>query len=99
MQNHLNIDLDLFRQPKVQKLESELGSKAVVFYLKLKLLLAQAKDYKLVKKYWLIAQNLELELKFVQSVIEDYDLFVIGDHYFWSKNVVKKMTETNKNII
>jgi len=97
MQNYLNIDLDLFQQPKVQKLEYYLGSKAVVFYIKLKLLLARAGNYKLIKDYPLLSEYSGLKIKVVQALIEDFDLFVIDDYYFWCEDVIEKMLEQLKD--
>jgi len=111
MQNHLNIDLDLFQQPKVQKLESELGKEAVGFYIELLLMLAKAKDFMLIKDYKTISYSTKLKPKFIQSVIEDFDLFIFGNFnlldsngfhlksvpYFWCEDVVKKMLEINTN--
>ena len=93
--NYLNVDLDLFRQPKVQRLESELGDKASIFYIELKLVLAGAVNYKLLRDYKMIAILSNVEVEFVRSVIEDFDLFVLGNDYFWCEDVVKKMSEIN----
>ena len=98
--NYVDVDMELFRQPKmVLSLSVEQRYQAIGLYVHLKQSLAITKGHKLRINHQWIELFTGLTIPFITCVIEDFDLFVVEDGWYWCEDVVKKMSEINTDTL
>ena len=94
---YLGLDLNLPQNIKILKVKKELGYSGFGLYVELLLKLAQTPDYELLKTdYELLAYEFRVETKYVQILIEDFDLFTLEKDKFYCSEVKAKMSNLEK---
>lgn len=93
---YLSVDLNLPQKLEVVNLKHKLGYSGLGLYFEILLKLAQQTDYVLTCDYDLLAYEFRVESKFVEQLIEDFNLFEIGNGVFFSEIVCEKMEELEK---
>lgn len=89
---YLGLDLNLPQDIKIIKLKRKLGFCGFGLYIELKLKLAQSPNYELSKSdYSDLAYEFRLEEKYIQDLVENFDLFTIENDKFFCLDVKQKM--------
>ena len=97
--NYIGVDLDLFRQPKIQRLELKHGKGAVAIYLQLCLKLAEQGGNFLVEDIPILSREFFVKEDQLKEIINFPDLFIFKDNYFycdWVKIKVLASQEKSK---
>lgn len=100
--NYFPHDANTSRDPKIEKLEFDLGLKGYAVFFKILEKLCENSDGFLQKNYKLLSKSLHISAKLLQNVIENYDLFVIDNekNIFYSERFLKflsKQKEVSNN--
>lgn len=94
---YLGLDLNLPQNIKILKVKKELGFSGFGLYVEILLKLAQSPNYELaISDYELLAYEFRLDTKYIKSLVENYDLFIIENGKFFSEDVKKKMGDFEK---
>ena len=93
---YLSVDLNLPQKLEVVNLKHKLGYSGLGLYFEILLKLAQQTDYVLTCDYELLAYEFRVESNFVKQIIEDFNLFELGNGVFFSELVCEKMEELEK---
>ena len=89
--NYIGVDLDLFRQPKIQRLEVAHGKGAVAIYLQVYLKLAELGGKANIEDLALWEREFFIKKETLEEVIFFPDLFVVKDNFLHSKVVDAKL--------
>ena len=84
-------DSNAQHDPKMIKLIYNLGWEGYGLYWGIVERLRNEKDYCMPTDYECIAMAMRTECERIKSIIEDYNLFVIEDDYFYSKSLLERM--------
>jgi hypothetical protein len=84
-------DSNAQHDPKMIKLIYNLGWEGYGLYWGIVERLRNEKDYCMPTDYECIAMAMRTECERIQSIIEDFNLFVIEDDYFYSKSLLERM--------
>jgi hypothetical protein len=91
---YLGLDLNLPQNIKILKVKKELGFSGFGLYVEILLKLAQSPSYELaITDYELLAYEFRLDTKYIKSLVENYDLFVIENGKFYCQDVKTKMNK------
>lgn len=77
--------------PKILQLRMELGWEGYGLFWALIELLRNESDYRMRTHYKSIAFALQTQEDTIKKLINDFDLFVINEQYFWSESLLKRM--------
>lgn len=77
--------------PKILQLRMELGWEGYGLFWALIELLRNESDYRMRTHYKSIAFALQTQEDNIKKLINDFDLFVINEQYFWSESLLKRM--------
>lgn len=89
---YLGLDLNLPQDIKIIKLKRKLGFSGFGLYIELKLKLAQSPNYELSKNdYADLAYEFRLDEKYIQDLVENFDLFTVEGDKFFCEDVKQKM--------
>jgi hypothetical protein len=91
--NYIGVDLDLFRQPKIQRLEIKLGKQGVAIFLQLYLKLAENEGVLSLEDLPIFEREFFIKQEILKSVIFDFELFEIKDQKITNKSLDEKMTK------
>jgi hypothetical protein len=80
--NYIGVDLDLFRQPKIQRLELKLGKGAVALYLQLCFKLSENEGKISLDDIPILSREFFSKEDTIKAVLEFPDLFIIKDNFF-----------------
>jgi len=94
--NYIGVDLDLFRQPKIQRLELQHGKGGVAIYLQLYLKLAENNNTLLESDLPLLEREFFVKMEQIKSVIFDFDLFVVENGTIYSRIIADKLSAIRK---
>jgi len=94
--NYIGVDLDLFRQPKIQRLEVQLGKGAVALYIQLYLKLAECENKILEQDLPILEREFFVKKETLKKVIFDFDLFKIKDGIIYSTIIAEKLSAIKK---
>lgn len=91
-------DSNARRDPKILAMRNEYGSEGYGWYWMIVEMLSEQEDYKLEHKKW-VSHAIAMELlcdansaeNFVNSCINDYELFQSDGDYFWAESLVRRM--------
>jgi hypothetical protein len=89
--NYIGVDLDLFRQPKIQRLEVAHGKGAVAIYLQVYLKLAELGGKANIEDLALWEREFFIKKETLEEVVFFPDLFVVKDNFLHSKAVDAKL--------
>lgn len=94
--NYIGVDLDLFRQPKIQRLEVAHGKGAVALYIQLYLKLAENNNIILETDIPLLVREFFIAEELLKTVIYDMDLFEIKNGIIYSTIIAEKLSAIKK---
>ena len=77
--------------PKILRLRMELGWEGYGLFWALIELLRNESDHRMRTHCKSIAFALQTQEESIKKIINDFDLFVIEDEYFWSESLLKRM--------
>jgi hypothetical protein len=80
--NYIGVDLDLFRQPNVQRLELKLGKAGVALYIQLCLKLAEQEGKISIEDLPILSREFFIKEETIKQVLEFDNLFVFKDNHF-----------------
>jgi hypothetical protein len=89
--HYFSHDSNARNDPKLLRLRKDLSWSAIGIFWAIAESLCEATDYRLEKDYGTIAYGLHCDESTVKSIVEDYNLFVIDDEYFYSDSLNKRM--------
>jgi hypothetical protein len=87
--HYFDHDYNAQNDPKVEKMLCEKGNSAYGVFWRLIERLAQEPIHKLKTEYKILAYRFHETVEFVKSVVEDFDLFIVSEGYFWSERLLK----------
>jgi hypothetical protein len=94
--NYIGVDLDLFRQPKIQRLELKLGKAGVALYLQMYLKLAECQNEILEEDLPLLEREFFVKQETLNNVIYNFDLFLIKNGTIYSTIIADKLSAIKK---
>jgi hypothetical protein len=80
--NYIGVDLDLFRQPEIQRLDIKLGKGAIAIYLQICFKLAEQDGQILVSDIPILSREFFVKEDLIKEVLDFDGLFKITDNYF-----------------
>lgn len=91
-------DSNARRDPKILAMRNEYGNEGYGWYWIIVEMMSEQADYKLKHTKW-VSHAIAMELlcdtdaaeQFVNSCINDYELFVSDGEYFWSESLLRRM--------
>lgn len=98
--NYFPHDCNASRDPKIEKLENDLGLKGYAVFFKILEKMCENSTFFLQKNYKLLSKSLRISAKLLQKVCENYDLFVIDNdkNIFYSKSFFERLSKQNEII-
>jgi hypothetical protein len=94
--NYIGVDLDLFRQPKIQRLELKLGKSGVGLYLQIYLKLAETGNALLEEDLPILEREFFIKQETLKQVIYEFDLFTIKNGTIYSTIIADKLSAIKK---
>lgn len=89
--NYIGVDLSLFRQPEIQKLDIALGKGALAIYLQICFKLAESDGYFLLEDIPILEREFFVKKDLLESIINFKDLFEINKGKFSCKWVLDRL--------
>jgi hypothetical protein len=80
--NYIGVDLDLFRQPKIQRLELKLGKAGVALYLQICLKLAETEGKLYLDDLAILSREFFIQEETIKQVLEFPELFILKDNFY-----------------
>ena len=94
--NYIGLELDFFRQPKIQRLEIQLGYQALITYQKICLKLAEMEEPIKMVDIPLLEREFFCKQDLINQIINFPDLFIISKDCFSSSWVDSKLAIANE---
>ena len=91
-------DCDASRDPKIEKLEADLGLKGYAVFFKILEKMCESSTFFLQKDYKFLSKSLRISAKLLQKVVENYDLFLINNekNIFYSESFFERFERIKK---
>lgn len=80
--NYIGVDLDLFRQPKIQRLELKLGKAGVALYLQICLKLAETEGKLYLDDLAILSREFFIQEETIKQVLEFPELFIFKNNFY-----------------
>lgn len=94
--NYIGVDLNLFRQPKIQRLELQHGKGGVAIYIQLYLKLAESDNVINETDLPILEREFFIKLQQLKSIVYDFGLFEVKDGKIYSTIIADKLAAIKK---
>ena len=94
--NYIGVDLDLFRQPTIQRLELKHGKGSVAVYLQICLKLAEQNGFMLVEDVPILSREFFVKEEVITQVLNFPDLFIFKNNSFSCGWVTAKVSASQQ---